>query len=222
MLRRNATLVAGACLVLALSLGTGFWLDADSFESNVLAELAGVVLGIGVAVFVVERLVDRDRRARWHLVATETIKTLRFALVRAAMPLYLQLPAPRPNDADPFTMYRSGKLGDGLRALSAKLRDAEPRSPEELKPGLLREVLNDVAPHLDFIQDMIMQRLLTVGPDPELIKRLAVLESTREDVDHAAWIDERFGSRPGQNTERMADLVDSIRDVVTYLDATPP
>ncbi|HET8955637.1 MAG TPA: hypothetical protein VFN18_08260 [Solirubrobacterales bacterium] len=216
MIQRNAVLIAGACLVLLLSLAVGIGLDPSSFASNLSAEMVGVVVGIGVAVLVVERLVDQDRRARWRLVETQTIATLRFALVKGALPLYLHLPAQRPMEADPFMNKGVGKLGAALENLSAALRADE---PTDLKPDPLRGVLDNIAPHLNFVRDIVMQRLLTVGPDPELIRRLAKLESTFEDLDLAAWLDERFGSRPGETTQRMANLADSMKDVVVYLDS---
>lgn len=216
MIRNNAKLISGACLALALCLAAGFWLDSSSFAGNVLAELAGVVVGVGVAVLVVERLVDQDRRARWRLVETQTIRTLRFALVKGALPLYLQLPAPRTPEADPFAMEEADMLGEALQNLAAALREREDTGPER---DLLRSLLDSVGPHLDFVRDVIMQRLLTVGPDPELIKRLAVLDSTYENLDFDAWLEERFGSRADQNTQRMAELADSMGEVITYIDS---
>jgi hypothetical protein len=218
MIRNNAWLIAGAVLVLASSLLAGFWLDPRSFGSNALAELAGVVVGIGVAILVVERLLDQDRRARWRLVEAQTIETLRLSLMKGALPLYLHLPTPRPFDADPYTHLNKdvGDMGEALKNLAAALRQHE---ITDLKPDPLRKVLDSTALHLNFIRDIIMQRLLAVGPDPELIKRLAILDSTYERLDLAAWLGERFGSRPGETRDRMADLADSMSDVVVYLDS---
>ncbi len=212
---RSGTLIVGSCLVLALILAAGFRFDLGNFGSNALAELAGVVASVVAAVLVIERLVDRDRRSRWQLVEAETLKTLRFALVKGALPLYLHLPSPRPPNAEPYGMNEDGKLGEALRNLGAALREHEDLS---FKPDRLRPVLDRVAPHLNFIRDSVMQRLLTVGTEPELIRRLALLESTFEDLDFDAWLDEEFSSRPNENAQRMAGLADSMGEVVDYLD----
>src|SRR6185436_4563555 len=109
-----------------------------------------------------------------------------------------------------------------LESLAAALRGHE---VTDLKPDPLRDVLERIGPHLNFARDVVMQRLLIVGPDPELVKRLAILDATYENLDFDAWLEEMFhGSRPGQIFERMAKLADSMGEVVRYLDSsrTPP
>jgi hypothetical protein len=212
---RTGTLIVGSSLLLAVILAAGFRLDLGNFGSNLLAELAGLVASVVVAILVIERLVDRDRRARWRLVEAQTLKTLRFTLVKCALPLYLHLHDPRPLEANPYGVHQLEPLDERLRNLAAALRKREDR---KLKPDPLRPVLESIAPHINFIRDSVMQRLLTVGAKPELIRRLALLESTFEDLDFDAWLDETLSSRPGENAQRLAELTDSMRDVVAYLD----
>jgi hypothetical protein len=212
---RTAAVIVGSSLLLAAILEAGFRLELGHFGSNLVAELAGVVASVVVAVLVIERLIDRDRRARWGLVEAQTLKTLRFTLVKGALPLYLHLHDPRPPEANPYGMYQSEPLDEKLRNLAAALRE---REDKKLKPDPLRPVLESIAPHINFIRDSVMQRLLTVGAEPELIRRLALLESTFEDLDFAAWLDENLNSRPGENAQRLGTLADSMRDVVAYLD----
>jgi hypothetical protein len=215
MSRRITMLIAVVCLALLFGL-PGLALDPSGFGSNLLAEMVGVVVGIGAAVLVVERLIDRDRRERWQLVEEQTIANLRLALVKGALQLYQHLPKPRPMEADPLMNRAVGKLGDALEKLSSLLRADESM---DLSPDSLRRVLDNIAPQLDFVRNGVMQRLLTVGPDPELITLLTKLEATFESLDLAAWLAEHFGSRPGDTTQRMAELADSTKDVVMYLDS---
>lgn len=207
---------AGAGVVLVAAVAAGFAIDASSFESNLLAELAGAVVGIGIAILVVERILDEDRRARWNLVETQTIETLRFALVKATLPIYLHLPAPRPPEADPLSMEEAGNLEEGMRELAGALRG---HRSMDLEPTPLRKMLETIAAQIEFIRDNAMQRLLTVGADPELVKRLAMLEAVYERLDYDAWLEEKLGSRIDETTHRLADLVDSVRQVVTHLDS---
>jgi hypothetical protein len=215
MVRNNIWLILGALLVLLCSLAAGFAIDPSNFGSNVLAELAGAVVSIGVAIWVVERLLEQDRRQRWSLVEEQTIRTLRLAIVKGALPLYLHLPAPRPSDADPYMNDGAGRLGDALGNLGKALRE---HRAEDLRPDPLRDVLRQIGTHMDFIRDVVMQRLLTVAPDPELIRRLTMLDATYEDLDLDAWLEEQFGSRTDQTTQRMAELAVSMSEVAAYLD----
>ena len=106
---RKERLIALVGLVVAIAaLAYGFSLDARGFAGNALAEFAGMVVSVLLAVLVVDRVLDSARKRRWALVSAQTIGTLEFAFVRAGLAVYLCLAAPRPSDADPFTMSMIG------------------------------------------------------------------------------------------------------------------
>ena len=216
---------AAAAGILAAAVAVGFALDAEAFAGNLLAEAAGVVASVVLAVLVVERLLERDRRARWRLVSEQTARTLRFALVKASVPMYLALPSPKPHGADPRTAEDAGTLADGLVELEDGLRTFGEH--EELKQLRLADVLVETRPHLQLALGEVMPRLLALGRDPGLIQRLMAIEAALQALDYRVWSVSlvRGGMiGPGRLTHReaadgLADLVATFRAVVRHLDA---
>ena len=203
---------ASAGCLLGLVVGGG------AFAENVAAELIGVLAGVALALVVVDRLVERERLARWRLVAGETENTLRFAMVKAGLELYMLLPAPRPGDADPFSSDLTGELPCAFRRLSQELRAmAGSENAVEDAPPLMLDI---VRPHVEVIRDAVMPRLLTIGPDRELIRRLARMEAAFENLGYEAWLDNRFGL-PSELADAACGVVDAFAEIAERLEVMP-
>ena len=202
----------------------GFAFGVDGFAGNLLAETVGVLVSVLLAVLVVERLIERDRRTRWHLVSEQTARTLRFALVKASLPIYLALPSPKPFGADPRTAEDHGTLADGLIELERGLHAFGEN--EELKRLELTGVLEAARPHRQLALGEVMPRLLALGRDPGLIQRLMAIEERLQSLDYRLWSVTLVGGGtlgPGRLTHRetvdgLADLVATFHAVVRQLD----
>jgi hypothetical protein len=162
-------------------------------------------------VFIVDVLVERERARRWELVSAETTAALRFAIIRAGLDVYLLLPAPRPPAADPYTMNLGGRgaLPEALRTLADAVR-----ATQDL--GELSEVVEDLRSHLALVRDGIMPRLLAIGQH-ELVARLAALEGGLQELEHTAWLRERFSGLPNTAGD-IADVVDALARVGEFVD----
>lgn len=202
-------------MVAAAAIVTGFMLDAAGFAGNLLAEVAGLLLGVLLAVLIVDVLIERERARRWDLVAAETETNLRLAMIRAGLDVYLLLPVPRPPAADPYTMSQAGPhgLSEALRALADAVR-AEPSlqrdsgatgGPEPLA------VVEALKPHLELIRTAVMPRLIAVG-EHDLIARLAFLEGAYQELEHSAWMADRFGGWT-QLAVDLGKVIDALSDV---------
>jgi hypothetical protein len=168
-----------------------------------------------LAVLVVDVLVEREQARRWDLVAVETTAGLRFAIVRAGLAVYLLLPKPRPTAADPYTMglVGPGELTAALRSLAAVVRQTHDL-------GELNKAVEALRPHLDLVRDGVMPRLLAIGQH-ELVARLAALEGSYQDREHAAWLSERFSGLPGPELD-LAKVVDGLARVGELVDVGKP
>ena len=204
-MRVNARVVIVAATAVGLAaLSAGFLIDFKGFAGNVLAELAGLLFSALVAVLVVDRLVEGDRRRRWRLVSDETLRTFQDALVRAGLEMYLRLEAPRPSPADPYTMSMLGSeaLGAAFVELAAQMRS---RSDSEI--GEPDTWLPEVESHIRLIREGVMPRLLALG-DAHVVAAAAGVEGALQDLLHAVWLAKRFG---GEHVARAAaDLAEAM------------
>jgi hypothetical protein len=204
------TIAAVATLVAVAALIAGFLLDTEGFLGNLLAETVGVLLSVLLAIFIVERVVERERAKRWDLVSDETITTLRFAVIRAGQHVYLLLPAPRDPDADPYTLglLQRDQLTAALRQLAKNIGQSQLRIEDEVAGGL--------RPHMEFIRGSVMPQLLAIGTH-DLIARLAALESTFQDLEHTVWLAHQFGHLRKSSTI-VANLIDALAGVSGVID----
>jgi hypothetical protein len=204
------TLVVVAIVLLGAALVAGFALDVKAFGEHLLAELVGLLASVLVAVFVVDVLVERERARRWDLVAAETVASLRFAIIRAGLDVYLLLPAPRLTAADPFTMSEAGK-GQLAMSLSTLARTVETAKGIELDTAL-----NALRPHLAVARDSVMPRLLAIGQH-ELIASVATLEGNLQNLEYTVWLEERFGTVPDAKRD-LAEVLLAMASVGNLTD----
>jgi len=221
----RATLRASA-VVIAAAIAAGVALDARGFAGNLLAEAIGVIVSVLLTVLVVERLLERDRRRRWHVVAQETHETLRKSLVLAALPAYLALPSPKPLEADPRIVTDTDGLTARLEQLERELH-AVGEQPDG-KPFWLEQVLDSARPHLERVSSSVLPRLLTLGNDPDLLQHLMALEETVNQLDYRLWTaqaltdaDEALSpmARP-EAIRHTASFVRAIADAARQLDVS--
>ena len=203
----------GLAVALAAIVG-GFVLDFRGFAGNALAELAGVIFSVLLAVFVVDRSIDRHRRARWSLVSEQTAQTLDDAIVRAALVLYLRLEAPRPSSADPFTMRMVSRdqLGTALRQLAVQLGALDHRELARTE-----EWLPDVEKQIQVVRGAVMPRLFALG-EANLVAAVAGVEGAYNDLMHEIWLGESFGlealpTAVGHLVTAMACAVEALVDL---------
>lgn len=205
------TVVGVALGVAVISLGVGLTIDVNGFVENLLAELIGVLLSILLALLIVDRVVEREQARRWDLVSGEILQMLRFALMRAGVDVYLRLPAPRPADADPYTMGLAGEglLAGAMSKLAARVRKQPRGFVDDDSIDLIR-------PHLELVRSGVMPQLLAMGKR-DLIARLAAVDNAFQDLEHTAWLEERFGSLDQLN-ESMGDLLEMMGKAVGEID----
>jgi hypothetical protein len=203
--------VVGLAVALA-AFAAGFMLDAKGFLGNLLAETVGVVVSVLLAIFIVEKIVERERAKRWALVSNETIASLRFAVVQAGHHVYLLLPAPRDPEADPYTLglLQRNRLSSALRLLATRIRERHSLAIEA-------KVASGLRPYLEFIRGSVMPQMLAIG-EHDLIARLAAVESAFQDLQHAVWLEQQLGHLQ-HSPNIVAKLIDALANVSQAIDS---
>lgn len=201
-----------AVVVSAVATVVGFAIDVEAFAGNLLAETAGILLGAVLAVLIVDRAVEHDRARRWSLVADQTLATLRLVVIRAAMDVYMSLAAPRPSDADPYTLGHAGGEGQltaSLHRLADTVRADASRLDEEALVSKIRD-------HLQVVRGGVLPQLLAIGRQ-DLIARLTTLEMAFQNLENTAWLERRFGGL-NQFHEDLGELLEGLAGVSEEID----
>jgi len=209
-----------ACLILVLAIG--LLSDARAFGENFLAGIAGMILGILVALFFVDRVVDANRAARWRAVEAGTRESIIAAVVNSALAIYLQLPAPRPPNADPFMMNEAGDLGSALDLLAKGLRTEASRQ-DGPRPSI-ETVGRLVVPPARVLGEVVLPRLMLLGAGPNLVGPIVELEHAVSRLEYHIWMDETFGSPRPMLFEDLAGVAEGLNLIARATEglSTPP
>jgi hypothetical protein len=209
-------LLAAGVGSIVLLLCVGFALDTRGFAGNVLAEVAGMVGSVLLALLLVDRLVAADRQARWRTVADQSSETLRWGIVRAGLALYLCLPAPRPTAADPYIGNELDALGEALRALSEALQEhaanpfAAPVSPVDVHAS--------VTPSFRVISEVVLPRLLMIGVGPDIAAPVVKLEGSIGRLEYDVWLSDAFGLPTSALYDDLAAIAHDLSVVAASID----
>jgi hypothetical protein len=205
------TFAIGGGILVASALLVGFLIDAEGFLGNLLAEVVGLVVGILIALFVIEKAVEADRNRRWESVSEQTLKTLRLVVIRAGMDIYLQLPAPRSSAADPYSM---GMAGDAMLSGALERLAELVRAEHSIADG--ESIEADLAAHLEVIRTAVTPSLLALDK-PLLIAPIMAVEGAVLDLAHANWLYARFGG-PNQVPEELSKVVAALAAIADAID----
>lgn len=207
------TLVLGALGVVAVALAIGFLLDWKGFAGNALAELAGIVASVLVALFFVDRFTKAERDARWASVAGATARTLEGAAVRASLRAFVQLPTPRPPHLDPRMAETVGRLPHALVALAAALKEAG-QTPLTTPPNDLREFVDAVRPSVRTITDVVLPRLLSLDVEPALVELIVELEGVFGELEYDAWMQQTMEMPSSAFYNDASRLVEALGQIM--------
>lgn len=206
-------------LAAATAVVIGSWigarLDPAGFVGNLLSEGVGLAASLVVGLVLVERLVERDRRRRWELVAAETETALRFAIVRIAREIYLEIPAPRPGAADPLSMADAGALSQGLSRLEEVLNMPSTGWPQQ---GDVSAIVGAIRPQVGRIRNDVTLRLLTLGQRPGLVAHLSAAEGAFEELEFEVHRGARSNLGTRDVVSAAASLIGALRTVIDFIE----
>lgn len=159
-------------VVALLVTGLGVALDLQGFIGNVVAGLAGVLLGVVVTYALVERLLREHRGQEWLSVRTAIVESLigrLFAIGHA-----VALGAPSAPKSIVYLSQDDPTLVDALNELCDYLQDQRGRGQESLRT--LADLHASVADEFAFIHTVVTPRVLAVCDEPEFARLLVALE----------------------------------------------
>lgn len=162
-------------LVALIATVVGVWVDASAFWVNMLAGIVGSILSIGIAVYIVELLLEHRRAKDWAIVRAAVVHNITTQLVSVILDYASVLDA----QSKVHTLFEnSGSLTPqdlaNVKSLQAVLSE---------KSGVLSEtnykgLHNRVEPHLARLRDFAAVYVVIPGQDPKIITRLQALEGT--------------------------------------------
>jgi hypothetical protein len=234
-MRKRASTRGAAVLTLFLMgvlVIAGLATDRGAFLSNVVAELVGIALGVLVALFLVDRVAAARKRDRWLRVRQQTLDAIFAHITDLTRKCLLHTPVG--DQVEPHWVASWLSLGGErptaaatgvLRSLAAGLRDRADEMSAAQVPGVAnsRVALDEVAPHVAQVRDMLVPRLIDFDGVPELVERLlAMTDAEREWSLQVAFSEKGHLQEIWVGWVRGGRFFEACADVVAYLEALYP
>lgn len=184
---RQTALLAGVAGIGAGVCGIGFGIDAPGFGSNLLAGVVDLAVGVIVAVFLADYLVEARSRARWKQVEAASVgaiadrlQTLRLIVVEL---VFLPSDAHDSIMGEPHLARALELIAKAIRENRAALASgsANFNFPGQVDYRSSQPVLSEVQPETRYIRESLTPRILMLAADSRLVELLVDLE-TRERV----------------------------------------
>lgn len=176
--------VSIAVLLAIVAVVVGFVASPDGFLGNLLAEAAGIFVGIALALTIAENLTRRRHQEQWARVRRQTLRSLCGYIESIAFDFAMSLPD-QPLDirtnAHWIDYPSAGEVEaarTGLRDLEDQLaRDAEAMADgSDLDGGSSKTLFEETDHNLLAIRDVLAPRILSLDEDPDLSRLLGDLE----------------------------------------------
>ncbi len=180
-MRRIVVIVVLAAIVVSAA---GFVFSPDGFLGNLLAELAGILVGVALALTIAENLAQRRHHEQWARVRRQTLRSLCGYIESIAFDFAMSLPG-QPLDVRTNAHWIDYPTADeveaacqGLRSLEGQLaEDAEALAEQpDLTKSSSRALFDETDHDLLSIRDVLAPRVLTLDADPDLSRLLGDLE----------------------------------------------
>lgn len=201
-------------IIVAIAVAAGFVIDQMGFFVNLLADVVSTVVGIWVAVVIVETILRQQRSHEWTVVRNATYRALQQTMVSVALVFnsILRDTSFLPEIIEIYESPDSGR-GDVLTRLLSALRNLErvPSKPE------LRALYEECLPELKRIRGVILPSTISVGQDLELLQLLQGLDSAIHRWDVGFIRDQLDGVTDRYLFDCSLDVLSSFATIQIYM-----
>jgi hypothetical protein len=211
----KAVWVGSALSLVALALGLTC---IDGFGSNLLAEVVGIAVGIPIALALLSRLGDEQRRVQWRAVSAQIGRSVATIVHETAFEIRSKLPrAAKEYARDPVLIPDAGvKVITDSLAGACRHAAALPTQDDAASQAYAA-----VEPTLTYLSDVLAPRVAAAGVDLELLARLADVEEYGRQWAYAVRLAAE-GSLPNEQVWfNAADLVEATSRLAGHVGLFP-
>lgn len=167
-------------LVLIIS---GFFYDTKGFVSNILAEITGLFLGIVVAILLVDRITENQRKKKWERVRQISHRTIAHHLNNIVLELFNHFPLTKNNsiitplnNTDLSDNYQKPNLDNVIQQIK-KLIELK-----QIQAESVRTYFNAIKWDIAQIRSDLMPRIIQSSDNQELIDALTEFDDLMQDL----------------------------------------
>lgn len=189
--------VLTAVVIAIIIIVTGFIIDSKGYLSNILAELTGLIIGVLVALLLVDRLTEYQRAKRWEKVRKLTHQAIASHLTELMIEVFTYFPIQNQHIMSALIAGRIKPNSDMINAITDsinKLREIP--SQEKSNSDTAVECYNTIKWNINQIRHELITRVLQSSDDQELIDALFEFDEIAQELQNAVIIHRKIKTYP--------------------------
>ncbi len=182
----------------------------DGFDSNLLAEAVGIGIGIPIALTLLNRLGDAQRRVQWRAVSAQIGRSIATIAHETTFEIWSRLPREARHHARNPVLIPQGGLPDVVAGLAGACHHAATLPTQD---DAASKAYDAVEPALNYLSGVLAPRVAIAGVDLELLARLADVEEAGRQWAYGVGLategslpHEQVWSNAGRLAEGMGEL----------------
>jgi hypothetical protein len=185
------------CIILALIISIiGFSIDFKGYLGNILAEIAGLLISVLVALLIVDRYTEYQRKKRWERVRKLTHQALASHLCDLITELFVYFPIEDNRLMKTIIESRSHPTPETINAI-IDLTNQLRKIPATLSKGkstsdVAVEYYNAVRLDINQIRHELIPRVIQSSDDQDLIDALIDFDDTVQELQNAIILHKRL------------------------------
>lgn len=192
------------------------WLDG--FGSNLLAEVVGIGLGVPIALTLLNRLDEAQRRTQWGAVSNQVGRSIATISHETTFEIWQRLPREARQHARNPVLVPDGGLADVIGSLAGACAHAATLPSQS---DAASKAYAAIEPALSYLSGVLAPRVAIAGVDLDLLARLADVEEAGRQWAYAVGLAAQGELPHEQVWSNAADLTRAMADLARHVGLFP-
>jgi hypothetical protein len=199
------------CVLLVLIIiVTGLTIDFKGYLGNILAEIAGLIISILVALLLVDRFTEIQRKKRWQKVRNLTHRSISHHLSNILLELFNHFPLPDHSVANTILICRDQPDTKPTEAVNNLIKQINTLQQQgKTTSEIIIEYFNSTKWDISQIRHDLIPRVIQSSDNQDLIDALVAFDDIVQDLQNAIILHKRFAKQ-----EALPDIISLLENIL--------
>jgi len=214
-INQKSLLVFGILIALII-MTIGFSIDFKGYLGNILAEIAGLIIGILVAFSLVDRFTEIQTKKRWGKVRKITHRSISHHLSNILLELFNHFPIPNHNIIDKILACREQPEINPIDVLTDLIEQINILFKErKINIEQIVQYFSAIKWDINQIQHDLIPRVIQSSDNQNLIDTLVEFDDIVQDLQNTIILHKRFAKQ--EALPDVVPLLETINEIYKYL-----
>jgi hypothetical protein len=203
-------------LIASIIITIGLLIDFKGYLGNILSEIAGMIIGVLVALSLVDRFIDMQTKKRWEKVRFLTHRSISHHLNNILLELLNHFPIPNHNIINTILACRDKPETKPIEMLTDLIEQVNGLIKQgKIDIEQINQYFSTVKWDINQIRQDLMPRVIQSSDNQDLIDILVEFDDTVQDLQNSLIIHKRL-PQPDVSPN-IVPLLENIREIYQHL-----